>query len=176
MHAITRGGTYLRVFKPGWGDPLDTRFSFERGGRWNAPGTFGVLYLNATVAVAAANVRAQHPGRAIGLFDLKPDRRPWLLHVHVPRSHVLDVVTLSGIGALRLPLHYPYDVSHERCRIIGKRAYADRDLRGIACRSAAECTVTWSCGEELAWFDRAPALRESGARRPFAQWYPDAIP
>ncbi|MGC1381803.1 MAG: RES domain-containing protein [Candidatus Baltobacteraceae bacterium] len=176
MLGITRGGTYFRVFKPDWDDPLDTSFSREIGGRWNAPGLFGALYLNATRTVAAANARAQHRGRAIGLLDLRPERRPRLLQVHVPRCTVLDAVRPEGLRAVNLPANYPWRVGPERCRPIGLRAYRRGDLRGIASRSAAECSATDWLGEELAWFDKSPSLRESGPRRDFELWYPDAIP
>ena len=175
MKAISRRGRYFRVFKPGWSDPLDTTPNRERGGRWNAAWSFGALYLNATLAVAAANARRQHIGRAIGLFDLRPERRPSLLTVEVPGSLHLDVITPAGVKALHLPAHYPWNIGHDRTRPIGKRAYAQIRLRGIACRSAAECTASEWIGEELAWFDRSPKLAEV-ARQPFAAWYPDPHP
>lgn len=175
MKALSRSGHYYRVFKPGWGNPLDTRPSFTRGGRWNAAGEFGVIYLNKTLDVAAANARKQHLGRAIGLFDLKADRRPHLLTVSVPRSLHLDVVSREGVSALRLPANYPWHVDHDRCQPIGLRAYNEVRLRGIAARSAAECTAKDWIGEELAWFDRSPALREI-ERRSFSKWYPDVYP
>jgi RES domain-containing protein len=175
LKALSRGGHYFRVFKPDWDDPLDTKPNRERGGRWNAPGTFGALYLNATPAVAAANARRQHAGRAIGLFDLRPERRPSLLTVDVPRGLHADVVTIDGIKMLRLPANYPWNVDHERCRPIGKRAYAEARLRGVACRSAAECTATEWLGEELAWFDRSKKL-DAVERRAFTKWYPDPYP
>ncbi|MBV8530613.1 MAG: RES domain-containing protein [Candidatus Eremiobacteraeota bacterium] len=176
MRRITRGGTYLRVFKPDWNDPLDPNFSKTAGGRWNAPGAFGVVSLNATLVVAAGNARIQHRGRAIGLFDLRPARRPSLLQVHVPNSMTLDVISDRGIRDLRLPAQFPWNVPHERCRAIGLQAYRSRGVRGIASRSAAECTPREWLGEELAWFDSSPALHENGPRHSFATWYPDAIP
>ncbi|MGH7757094.1 MAG: RES domain-containing protein, partial [Vulcanimicrobiaceae bacterium] len=124
MLPITRGGTYFRVFKPDWGDPLDMTKPKAAGGRWNAPGAFGALYLTATLAVAAANARAQHRNRAVGIFDLTPARRPSLLRVHVPRSQLLDVVNPHGVRALNLPANYPFGVTYDRCRPIGKRAYS----------------------------------------------------
>lgn len=175
MKSISRRGHYFRVFKPQWDDPLDMEPNREHGGRWNAPGSFGALYLNATLAVAAANARRQHAERAIGLFDLRPERRPWLLTVDVPKSLHLDVVTPKGIDALGLPVNYPWHVPHSRCRPIGKRAYSEQRLRGIACRSAAECTATEWIGEELAWFDRSKTLSEVD-RRAFSKWYPDPFP
>lgn len=176
MRSLTRSGTYLRVFKPDWTDPLDTAPSRTHGGRWNPPESFGALYLCRDRSVAAANVRAQHVGRAVGLFDLKPERRPHLLQAHVPRSDCLDVVSAEGIAEVRLPRDFPFGVAHERCQSIGLRAYRSRNYRGVACRSAAECRRTAWVGEELAWFDSSPALTENGPRRDFATWYPDPIP
>ncbi len=176
MRRAIRRGTYYRVFKPKWSDPLDTAYSKRFGGRWNAPAAFGALYLNATIEVAAANARMQHRGRALGLFDLLPSARPSLLQVHIPSSHVLDVVSPHGVRAVRLPATYPFGVTQERCRPIGARAYAMAELRGIACRSSAEAAPTSWLGEEVAWFDRSPRPKENGSRRAFEEWYPDAYP
>lgn len=175
MKGIVRGGRYFRVFKPEWDNPLDAAPSKRHGGRWNAPEAFGCIYLNASLDVAAANARRAHAGRAIGLFDLKPDRRPHLLTVDVPRATHLDVVTAAGVAELKLPPQYPWNVGYERCRPIGKRAYDEKRLRGIACRSAAEATASEWLGEELAWFDRSPKLK-ANSRQSFAQWYPDPHP
>jgi len=175
MRVVERGGTYLRVAKPEWRDPLDTSFCKVTGGRWNPPAEFGALYLNRTLNVAAANARWQHRGRAIGLFDLQPDRRPILVSVDVPPSRVLDVITASGLRALRLPSTYPYEIGYERCQPVGKRA-RNLGLPGVACRSNAESTATRWLGEELAWFDQATSLSENAPRLPFNVWYPDLIP
>jgi RES domain-containing protein len=176
LRRLFRHGTYYRAFKPEWSDPLDTAFSKRNGGRWNPPGEFGALYLSRTVEVAAANVRRRHLGRAVGLFDLAPGRRPQLLQVDVPRSAVLDVVTEEGVAELRLPESYPFEIRREECWPAARRAHADESLAGVACRSAAECTATTWLGEELAWFDRSHRLRESASRRVFEAWYPDVRP
>ncbi|MGZ3504160.1 MAG: RES domain-containing protein [Vulcanimicrobiaceae bacterium] len=176
MQPISRGGTYYRVFKPDWANPLDPTYSKIAGGRWNPPGEFGAVYLNQSIEVAAANARAQHQGRAIGLFDLRPERRPHLLEMRVTDATVVDVVTESGIVGLHLPKRYPFGVTHERCWPIARRAYADSTYAGIACRSNAECTATSWLGEELAWFDRSAPPKESAPRRPFSRWYPDVAP
>ena len=176
MRRIRRSGTYYRVFKPEWSDPLDTGPSKLRGGRWNSPGQFGVLYLAQTTAVAASIVRARHVGCAIGLFDVRPDRRPHLLQVAIPDSVHLDVVTPAGVNAVNLPPGYPVGVGQHRCQPIGWRAYKTTTLSGIACRSASECGPDYWVGEELVWFDRSPAVAESGPRRDFAAWYPDPVP
>ena len=176
MTSLTRGGTYLRVYKPDWTNPLDTAPNRRAGGRWNAPGSFGVLSLCADVAVAAANARSRYAGRAIQLFDLRPEQRPMLLSVHVPRSRCTDIVTGKGIAAAGLPPTYPYGVSHARCRRVGAAVHREGSDRGIACRSAAECRPDSWVGEELAWFDTSTTLREDGPRLAFAAWYPDPAP
>lgn len=175
MIGIRRGGTYYRVFKPGWTNPLDPSFSKRQGGRWTPRGEFGALYLNATVRVAAANARFKHAGRAIGLFDLRPERRPWLMDVEVPSQNVADVVTPAGIAAAGLPKDYPIGVDHPTCWPIARAAYADKNKAGIASRSNAECTSGSCPGEELAWFDRSKPVTEL-VRRDFGAWYPGPTP
>ncbi|RPI20440.1 MAG: hypothetical protein EHM57_08045, partial [Actinobacteria bacterium] len=49
---LRRGGTYFRVADPEWADPLDGRPAMARGARWNAPRSFPVVYLNATVELS----------------------------------------------------------------------------------------------------------------------------
>ncbi len=176
MRGTHRRGALYRIFKPEWADPLDTTYSQQFGGRWNAPRSFGALYLNGSIEVAAANARHQHRGRAIGLFDLKPDRRPHLLTVEIPQSLLLDVVRSDEIRVLGLPANYPFNVGCAQCRPIGKRAYTEKRFCGVACRSAAECTESDWLGEEVAWFDRAPALHQSVEALPFVRWYPDLKP
>ena len=55
VHHITRGGRYYRVCGPDWDDPSDTAYRRIGGGRWNAPGAFGALYLNENLEGARAN-------------------------------------------------------------------------------------------------------------------------
>jgi hypothetical protein len=43
---------WLRVAGPGWIHPLDPGFARHHGGRWNPPGSFPTLYLNADPVVA----------------------------------------------------------------------------------------------------------------------------
>ena len=175
MLTFKRSGRYYRLFKPGWADPLDPSFSKARGGRWAPPGEFGAVYLSRTLEVAAANARVQHAKRAIGLFDLRPDRRPRLLDVRVPSAIAVDVVTDAGVAAAGFPKTYPAGVDRAACWPLARRAYASRSVAGIACRSNAESTVAHWPGEELAWFDRSPAL--AGTRiRTFDAWYPGPHP
>ena len=57
MQTVERAGERYRVCDPSWRDPLDTTYAKRFGGRWNVADSLGALYLNATIAVAAANAR-----------------------------------------------------------------------------------------------------------------------
>ena len=172
MRHIHREGTYLRVCDATWLDCADTTFARRFGGRWNAPGSFGVLYLCADRSVAAANARkAYESDGRLTLFDRRPERRPHVQEFTVAHSRFVDGVTTIGLAALGLPDSYPTGGSWSRCQGIARMAY-DLHEKGIACRSAAEATRGRWLGEELAIFDTAIGLATRGPRRPFAQWYP----
>ena len=147
---------------PSWKHPLDTRFAKRFGARWNPPGAFGALYLNATVEVAAANARRNFAGEIATVYDLRPEQRPNLVE---------DAVTAAGLRTLRLPASYPLGVSHRRCQNIARRAY-DAKMAGIACRSDTNATTTSYTGEELAIFDRFSQRARQRRRLRFAAWYP----
>ena len=172
MRHVRRGGTYLRVCDATWADCGNTDPSKRFGGRWNAPARFGMLYLCADLAVAAANARwiYERDGR-FTLFDRRPERRPHLQEFAVRRSLFVDAVTQSGIASLGLRPSYVFARSYSRCREAGARAYDAGEL-GIACRTAAEATRSRWLGEELAIFDSARSLAVAGRRRRFADWYP----
>lgn len=168
---LRRGGTHYRVCDPSWKNPADISFSLRYGGRWNQPGEFGTLYLNADIAVATANARrsiASVFGNAVALTDIRPERRPDLQLFTVTPSAFVDAVTPGGIDALGLPTVYPHGCEHDACRAIARVLYAAGEP-GIAARSAA-----YPEGEELALFDSHLTLarRKRGGRRSFADWYP----
>jgi RES domain-containing protein len=173
-HTVRRGGPYYRVVAPAWVDPADTAYSKQRGGRWNPAGEFGALYLNATIEVAAANVRAQHAGRAIKIFDLLPKARPQLVTFEVTPVDVVDACTPVGIAALGFAESFPYGVSWPRCQAIARVAHAEA-LAGVASRSNAEATATTTVGEELTLFEEV-IVGAPRSRRRFSEWYPDPIP
>jgi RES domain-containing protein len=170
---IQRGGVYWRVIAPDWDDPRDTSYSKARGGRWNPPASFGVLYLNATLAVAAANARSYFRPDGILWEDLLPEALPDVVEFAVPNGPTVDVVTDDGVAASGFPPDYPFGVSRARCQPVGRAVY-QADERGIACRSAAECDGPGSwVGEELALFDRG-GLPDAGRRLRFEEWYAGA--
>lgn len=165
------GATYLRLADPDWADPVDATFALEAGGRWNAPGTHPVLYLNADLATARANVAARFVGLPYGPEDLAPGAGPHLVDVAVPDRIAWELRSDEGLAEVGLPTTYPDDgnggtVGWETCQPIGATAHQEGS-DGIACRSAAPGGT-----HELAWFPRASRSAASvvGHRR-FVDWY-----
>lgn len=172
MRHVRRGGQYLRVADPSWTDPLAPTYARERGGRWNPPGSFGVVYLNASVDMARAQVRHKLETRGIRPEDVSPAQGPVLVRTHVPADHYLDAITRAGLLALGLADTYPLDqegqpVGHDICQPIGQRAW-DASEPGIACRSAVR--IAPAGGEELAFFARRRRLR-ANAVQSYAEWF-----
>ncbi len=174
MRHVRRNGGYLRVADPNWANLLDGSYAMRSGGRWNAPGSFPVIYLNRDVRVARANVARNFRGLPYGPELLRPEEAPVLVHTTVPDDDYVDIVTDNGCLAAGLPRTYPVDgdgtlVPWDRCQPIGARAWQEGEA-GIACRSAAPGAP--ADGEELACFcrtDDAP-LREEGRLR-FDEWF-----
>ena len=106
---ITRGGPHVRVADAAWLRPLDPRFAQERGGRWNPPHSFPVVYLCATRDVARAVVLRRFEGLPYGVVDLLPSRAPVLIATDVPEARLVDVVGDAGCRAAGLPASYPLD-------------------------------------------------------------------
>ena len=171
---VRRSGRYLRVADPAWARPLDPTFAAVRGGRWNPPNSFPVLYLCRTLAVARANVARRFEGLPYGVLDLDPDRRPQLVATHVPPHRSVDVVTDLGCRSAGLPSTYPFDgrgarIDWARTQPVGVAVH-DAGERSIACRSAA--LPRGSSGEELAWFSRSRRdARRLEERRDFDDWF-----
>ena len=180
MRTIRRAGPYLRVADPLWDDPLDGRYAADRGGRWNPPESFAVVYLCRTIEVARANVYRKLEGQPYGPEDLQTG--PVLVRTTVRRDRYVNAVTDSGLRDLGLPKTYPLDsrrrlVPWHRCQPIGLRAW-EAGLPGVAARSAAYARVPdgrsggatrFTVGEELAYFGRRKLRR--GAVRPFEDWF-----
>ncbi len=169
---LVRSGTYFRVAEPGWDGPLDGAYSMIAGGRWNAPGSFPVVYLNLDRTTARANVDRKFLGAPYSVLDLRPEMRPVLVETTVSEAAFVDAVTDDGLEALGLPTTYPRaddgePVPRAACQPIGERLW-DAGEQGIACRSAAIDPP--STREELAYFQREQTLTVD-ALSPFDDWY-----
>ena len=153
---VVRGGVYYRVCDPAWKNPADTTYAKRFGGRWNVRGEFGALYLNATIAVAAANARRalrMQFGDAVTFADIRPERRPDLQTFVVSGTAFIDAVSDDGIAA---------------CQRVARACYAAGEA-GIAARSAVQRS-----GEELAVFDSHIGIVRLApkGRATFGQWFP----
>ncbi len=174
MRTIRRGGAYLRVADPGWRDPLDGGYAGARGGRWNPPESFPVVYLCASVAVARAVVLGKLEAQPFGPEDLAPATAPVLVAASVTEDRYVDVVTTRGCASAGLPETYPRDragrrIGWNRCQPVGQAAW-DAGAAGIACRSAAPQSPPR--GEELAWFQRTGGRRlRRRHTRSFDDWF-----
>jgi RES domain-containing protein len=170
---LRRGGACNRLAEPHWKDPLDTEFSKRHGGRWNAPGSYGVLYLNTSERMARIQVDHKLAGHPYDIEDLDPAAQHDLVEVDVAETDALDLVSDDGLEAVGLPVSYPQHadgrpVSHEQCHPVGQAAY-EKPLPAIACRSAA--AGAQRTDEELAVFDRDLGIVRPTARRRFVDWY-----
>lgn len=168
---VRRGGEYFRVADPSWDSPLDGSHALRAGGRWNPPNSFPVVYLNADVSTARANVALRFEGRPFSPEDLDPGEAPVLVSTQVGANDFVDIVTDRGCLAAGLPATYPRErgrrIPHSRCQPVGQRAW-DEGHPGIACRSAARSAPGGS--EELAWFQRERLLAAT-AVSPFESWF-----
>lgn len=152
---------WLRVADPDWSDPLETTYAERHGGRWNPPGSFRTLYLNADPETARLQLDAMLRGSPIRIDDLDDDTY-MLVAATLPRNQsCADAQSDAGLRSLDLSPTYPVDesgseVPHSVCQTVGQGVH-DRSLRGVACRSAA---TSDGRGRELAWF---PATSRSRA-------------
>lgn len=168
-----RGGEFNRIADPSWQDALDISYSRDRGGRWNAPGAFGALYLNDGLRMARLQVEHKLAGQPFQIDDLDPDEQHDLVTVHVEDCEVLDCASGEGLEAVGPPVSYPRDdsgqaVPHEACRPVGAAARAGGEA-GVACRSAA--TGATESDEELVVFDIAMANVTQTSRVSFREWF-----
>lgn len=165
---------WWRVADRAWTDPLDSSFAGLRGGRWNPPGSFPVLYLNEDRMTARLNLLAFIADWPYEPEDLRDDMGPILVGCTLPsRQVVCDAHTAAGLRAAGLPLTYPLDeageiVPHARCQRVGAQARA-ASLRGVHARSARSRD---GLGRELAWFPASIRSRaRQGATLAFSEWF-----
>ena len=153
-----------RIADPAWENPLDPGFAGRRGGRWNPPDSFAVLYLNEDMLTARLNLSTFVAHWPYEPEDLRDETGPVLVGCALPhRQIVCEAHTAAGLRAASMPNTYPLDgdgapVAHARCQRIGERV-KKAGLRGVRARSAQSRD---GAGRELAWF---PASSRAVARR-----------
>jgi hypothetical protein len=162
---------WLRVADPSWDDPLDTSFSKARGGRWNAPGAFDVLYLSADPLTAVLQIDRLLVGTPFAAEDLDDDAFN-LLVVQLPTDQrAANLSTDAGLATCGLPSTYPRDsagelITHSVCQPIGATLH-EIPMDGILCRSAASHDGR---GRELAWFARMRSAQLIPRTLSFGEW------
>lgn len=165
------GRIWLRLADPEWDDPLDASYSETRGGRWNPPGAFAVLYLNADLETARLQVRHFTQGTSAEPEDLRDDAL-LLVPVEIAADQrAADAVTDEGLRALDLPVTYPLQsgtpIPHTTCQARGVVVFA-RGLHGVLARSALGSAAV--PGTELAWFTRGTRAQEVYRRMEYGEW------
>ena len=77
--ALPGGHVWWRLADPSWANPLDPDFARRRGGRWNPPDRFPVLYLNEDLVTARLNLRTFTAEWPYEPEDLRDDTGPVLI-------------------------------------------------------------------------------------------------
>ena len=163
---------WLRVADPAWPNPLDPTFAQINGNRWNAPGSYTTLYLNADVITARLQIERMCAGWPVTPEDLADDAYTLVAATIASEQRAADVVTDQGVETVGLPATYPIDaegnsISHRTCQPIGQLIF-DAGLNGVWCRSA--CSGDGR-GRELAWFARSQAATALWDQPlPFGRW------
>lgn len=103
---ITVQGNVYRTIPHGSQTPLSSSYAYNFGGRWNAAGTFPVLYTSASLAGARAYINWQAAFSGVALADWAPEDRPDLLVLSIEASFA-DVASDSGLKYYGLPNTYP---------------------------------------------------------------------
>ena len=116
---------WLRVADSVWSNSLDPTFAQVTGNRWNAPGSYATLYLNADVITARLQIERMCAGSPVTPEDLADDAYTVVAATIVSNQRTADVVTDQGVEAAELPAPYPLDaegnsIPHQRCQPIGQ--------------------------------------------------------
>jgi len=173
---IQVNGTLFRAIPHGSQTPLSSQYAYQYGGRWNAPGSYPVLYTSGSVAGVRAYVDWQASYYGVDLADWAPEDQPDLLVLSIQGSYA-NVATNSGLTFYGLPTSYPIGYLGQEAwtftQPIGATIYAD-GWAGLVTRSATASSWSGSMHEwaEVALFTeraQSPVLID---RFDYRAWYP----
>jgi RES domain-containing protein len=119
---LTRGrftGIVYRYVNHKHTNPMDGTHSMRRGGRWNAPGSFPVVYTSCSTEVAVANIWRRYEGEVGEPWDESEEEQADLYEIHVDQEGLADIVSPAGIAGVGLPTTYPDGVPHTNTRLGG---------------------------------------------------------
>jgi RES domain-containing protein len=126
--------TLYRVVHKGI-DPLSSQGSELNGGRYNMPGTKGVLYASFDEATAVAEVSKGLKARGINIGDYGPDDW-WAYELELTSTRVLDLTDPNVLEKLQIPADAIVGDQLIVTRQVGEEALA-QGFQAIVAPSAA---------------------------------------
>lgn len=174
LGSVTCSGTLYRAIPHSSNAPLASEYSLAQGGRWNAAGSFPVIYTGASQQVVRSYVDWHATFYGVPLCDYQPDDLPDLVIMSFSAT-MADLATDSGLVYYGLPVDYPVGYpagQHTATQPIGLSIF-NAGCCGIVTRSA---TVTSWNGPVHLWAEVAIFATQSPQpqlldRIPFADWY-----
>lgn len=139
-------GPVYRYINHRYNEPMDGRPSMRRGGRWNAPGSFPVVYTSCSIDVAVANLWRRYEGEVAQPWDESEEEQADLYEIQIDQDGLVDIASPAGIAGVGLPSTYPSNVPRTTTQPIGRRLHRE-GRPGVWCRSAA-----LPSGQEVALF------------------------
>ncbi|SRR6266851_193358 len=173
--AVQVNGTVFRAIPHGSATPLSSQYAYEYGGRWNAAGSYPVLYTSSSVAGARAYVDWQASYYGVNLADWAPEDQPDLLVISIEGSYA-DIATNPGLTFYGLPTTYPVGyLGQEAWTItqpIGAFIYAE-GWAGLVTRSATAASWSGSMDQwaEVALFTERAASPVLIDRLDYRAWH-----
>lgn len=160
-------GPVYRYIPHSGDNPLDGTYSMKEGKRWNAKGSFPVVYTNCSLEVAIANLWHQFEGEAGDPWDVAEEKQADLYEIPLSQPGLVDIVSPEGIAGVGLPPAYPAGVRWSATQRLGSRLHAER-RPGVWCSSAAD-----PAGQEVALFTNfsEPATPRRPPKRLW-EWFP----
>jgi len=147
-------GHVFRCVPHGTKEPLDTSYSLG-GGRWNAPGTFQVLYTFLSVDLARTWAQQQLANVGATPDNTQPERLPDLVVIDCNLTAIADLTRPAGLSSVGLPTTYPVGYETQAAwtvtQPIGAALY-NQGTPGLLARSAT--AKAWD-GETSSWAELA---------------------
>lgn len=108
MKTITSySGTMYRTIPATSATPLATEYSVTTGGRWNAKGSYEVLYTFTSPSTARNFLITKAAETGLTLDDLQPSKQQDLIILNGTYGNVADLTLEEGLGEVGLPSTYP---------------------------------------------------------------------
>lgn len=100
-------GTVFRCIPSSSTTPLSSSYSVTYGGRWNASGTYPVLYTFLSQNLAATWYYNTLTSAGLTINEVQPEQLPDLIVLNCDLSNVADLTTDEGLSEVGLPAEYP---------------------------------------------------------------------